>query len=251
MPRSRIAFVVMIGIGLIEAIGLGVGHLDLHADLDADVDGPALLDWLGLGSRLPILIWLTSLLACFTLAGVAMQQIATAWSSARRCTGAIAAGGALVVGGVLNGFVAAGLRTDHADLRIHRDLQRRADHAAAGRCWRALPGAAIPPGPRSSISIGQVHYVMVEPHNDDDVVAQGETGLARPQGRHALLRPAGRQHQPLRPICNHSGAYQQEAVLTASSDEHPHLRRHRAGGASWSSASSSPGSIAARPRTSR
>ena len=37
-----------------------------------------MLDWLGLGGELPILIWLTSLLGCFTLAGVAIQQGATA-----------------------------------------------------------------------------------------------------------------------------------------------------------------------------
>ncbi len=86
-----VAFVVMLGIGLIEAIGLGVGHLDLHPDIDGhadlgDMDG--VLDWIGLGGGLPLLIWLTSLLCCFSIAGVAVQQVATE-SSARRCTGAL------------------------------------------------------------------------------------------------------------------------------------------------------------------
>jgi hypothetical protein len=76
-----VSFVVMIGIGLIEAIGLGLGHLELDTDLDAG-GHEGLLDWLGLGNELPILIWLTSLLGCFTLAGLAIQQGATAFAGA-------------------------------------------------------------------------------------------------------------------------------------------------------------------------
>ena len=58
-----ISFIVMTGIGLIEAIGLGLGHLDLDADVSADAASGGVLDWLGFGHELPILIWLTSLLA--------------------------------------------------------------------------------------------------------------------------------------------------------------------------------------------
>ncbi len=72
-----IAFVVMIGIGVIEAVGLGLGQLDLDADLHAEAESGGLLDWLGIGRDLPILIWLTSLLGCFTLAGIAIQQVVT------------------------------------------------------------------------------------------------------------------------------------------------------------------------------
>ena len=66
----------------------------------ADIGG-GVLDWLGLGGELPILIWLTSLLGCFTLVGVAIQQGVTAlagtplpWQQA--------SGGALIVGALLN-----------------------------------------------------------------------------------------------------------------------------------------------------
>ena len=76
-----VAFLVMIGIGLVEAVGLGLGHLDLDSDLDAP-EGWPLLDWLVLKHGLPVLIWLTSLLACFTFAGLAVQQIAAAALSA-------------------------------------------------------------------------------------------------------------------------------------------------------------------------
>jgi hypothetical protein len=64
---------------------MGFGHL-LDTDLDAS-GHEGLLDWLGLGSELPILIWLTSLLGCFTLSGLATQQGVTAFTGAR-CLGA-------------------------------------------------------------------------------------------------------------------------------------------------------------------
>ena len=76
-----ISFVVMVGIGLIEAAGLGLGQLDLDSDIGAD-GGSTMLDWLGLGDDIPILIWLTSLLACFTLCGIAVQQIAAPFTGA-------------------------------------------------------------------------------------------------------------------------------------------------------------------------
>src|SRR3954447_16052956 len=103
-----VAFVVMIGIGLIEAIGLGLGSLDLHADLGGDADGPDLLGWLGLGDGLPILIWLTSLLGCFTLSGVVIQQVATGMLGAPLHWG-IATAGAAVIGLIFNVFAASGL----------------------------------------------------------------------------------------------------------------------------------------------
>ena len=102
-----IAFVVMIGIGVIEAIGLGLGSLDLDGDIGADAHG-GVLDWLGLGGELPILIWLTSLLGCFTLAGVAIQQLAEGLSGAPFGS-PVASGGALVAGLMLNTLTANGL----------------------------------------------------------------------------------------------------------------------------------------------
>ncbi len=103
-----IAFVVMMGIGLIEAIGLGLGHLDLDGDMAVDGDSGGVLDWLGLGGELPVLIWLTSLLGCFTLVGIAVQQAATA-SLGAPLHWSLAAGGAVVVGGLLNTLAANGL----------------------------------------------------------------------------------------------------------------------------------------------
>ena len=250
-----VAFLVMIGIGLIEGIGLGLGSLDLHADIGGDADGihaPDLLGWLGLGNGLPILIWLTSLLGCFTLAGVAIQQVATGMLGAPLHAG-IASGGAAVIGLIVNVFVAAGLArimpgyestvVSVEDLliwltsllgcftlagvaiqQISTGLFGAPLHwgiACAGAAAIGLVGnvfaaaglARIMPGYESTVvSIedllmrrgtilegtarrghparakvvdqhGQAHYVMVEPHNDSDVVAPGETAL--------LVRRAG------------------------------------------------------------
>lgn len=175
-----IAFVVMIGIGLIEAIGLGFGSLDLQADVDAHADlgdahAAGLLDWLGLGDGLPVLIWLTALLGCFTLAGVAIQQIAQGLLGAPLHWG-LATGGALVVGGFANGFASAGLARImpgyESTVIDAEDLIMRRGTVLEGAARRGHPARA-----KVIDQHGQAHYVMVEPHNDADVVAQGETAL--------------------------------------------------------------------------
>lgn len=192
-----IAFVVMLGIGLIEAIGLGVGHLGVHGDLDSDVDGSTFLDWLGLGSQIPILIWLTSLLACFSLTGVAIQQIATLFLGAS-LHWAIAAGGAFILGGILNSFVASGfariMPTFESSVVSKNELVRRRGTVLEGTARRGSPARA-----KVIDQHRQVHYIMVEPHNDDDVLVQGETGLlVRRVGAIFYLLPDA--HPQLRPM---------------------------------------------------
>lgn len=171
-----IAFLIMLGIGLIEAIGLGLGHLDLHADSggsDADLDG-GLLDWLGLGD-LPILVWLTSLLACFSVIGIAGQQVATAVLGAPMP--ALLASGAAAVGGLLlNSVAASGLARIipgfESTAISSSDLVRLRGTVLEGSASRGHPARA-----KVVDRHGQAHYVMVEPHDDDAVIAQGETGL--------------------------------------------------------------------------
>jgi hypothetical protein len=191
-----IAFVIMVGIGLIEAVGLGVGHFGAHVDLDHDVEGATFLDWLGLGSQIPVLIWLTSLLACFSLIGVAIQQIATAILGAPLHV-AIAAGIAFLLGGLLNGFVSAGfariMPTFESSVISSNELVRRRGTITEGAARRGFPARA-----RVVDQHRQVHYVMVEPHNDDDVIVQGETGLlVRREGSLFFLLPD--DHPSLRP----------------------------------------------------
>lgn len=168
------AFVLMIGIGLIEAVGLGIGHLDLHADL-AEPDGGAFLDWLGLRSGLPVLVWLTSFLACFTLAGFALQQCAE-FALGQPLHWAIAVAGAFAIGLAANAFasgVISGIMPEFESTAVPAEaLLRRRATVLEGAARRGAPARA-----KVIDQHGQAHYVMVEPHDDDDIVGTGETGL--------------------------------------------------------------------------
>lgn len=173
MPFA-IAFVVMVGIGLIEAIGLGLGHVDGDVDVPGGGDG-GWLDWLGLGHELPILIWLTSLLGCFTLAGVAIQQVATGLGGAPLPWG-YAAGGAAAIGVLLNTVAANGLArvmpTFESTAVSSDDLLRVRATVLEGTARRGAPARA-----KVTDRHGQAHYVMVEPHDDAAMLATGEQAL--------------------------------------------------------------------------
>lgn len=168
-----VAFVVMVGIGLIEVVGLGLGHADLDADVNAE--GGGLLDWLGLGAGLPLLIWLTALLGCFTLAGLIVQQVATAALGAP-LGGAAASGLAAVLGLLANAPVSRGLARMvpgyESTVVSQADLLRLRGTVLEGVARRGVPARA------KVVDVhGQAHYIMVEPHHDSDAITAGETAL--------------------------------------------------------------------------
>ncbi|WP_374942322.1 OB-fold-containig protein [Sphingomonas sp.] len=170
-----IAFAVMIGIGLIEAVGLGLGHLDLDGGMDGGVDHGGVLDWLGLGGELPILVWLTSLLGCFTLTGIAVQQVATAATGAPIAWG-LASAAAAVAGALLNTLAANGLARIMPGFETTAiatdELLRRRGTVLEGTARRGAPTRA-----KVVDRHGQAHFVMVEPHDDAGTIAHGETAL--------------------------------------------------------------------------
>ena len=169
-----VAFAVMLGIGLIEAIGLGVGAFDLDGDVSGFESWP-FLEWLGLRSGLPILIWLTSLLACFSFAGLAVQQVAEALSGAPLYW-PLAVGIALPIALVGNAFgsgLLAAIMPEYESTVIDSEaLLRRRGTVLEGTARRGSPARA-----KVIDHHGQAHYVMVEPHNDADVIAQGQSAL--------------------------------------------------------------------------
>jgi len=182
-----ITFVVMIGIGLIEAIGLGLGHMDMGGDVGADGHA-TMLDWLGLGDELPILIWLTSLLGCFTLTGIAIQQGATAIFG-MPLPWLLACGGAMVAGLALNTFVANGLARVMPGFETtviwSDDLVRQRGTVLEGTARRGSPARL-----KVVDQHGQAHVIMVEPHHDSDVIASGETALIiRQEGQLFFVLP--------------------------------------------------------------
>ncbi|WP_033921412.1 OB-fold-containig protein [Sphingomonas sp. 37zxx] len=170
-----IALAVMIGIGLIEGIGLGLGHFDLETGIDGDAEGSSLLGWFGLSGELPILIWLTSLLGCFTLSGVAIQQGATSLLGEPLHWG-LAVGGAVLIGAVLNGFAANGLARImpgyESTVISSDDLLRQRGRILEGAARRGHPARA-----KIVDHHGQAHFVMVEPHDDGGMIRQGQTAL--------------------------------------------------------------------------
>jgi hypothetical protein len=169
-----LSFLIMLGIGLIEVVGLGLGHLDLDADGPPDA-GDSVLGWLGLGGELPILIWLTSLLGCFTVAGLAAQQVTTALAGTPLHP-ALAVGVALLAGTALNTFAANGLARVmpgfETTVVTTDDLLRRRGTILEGTARRGSPARA-----KVVDHHGQAHFVMLEPHDDGDVIAAGETAL--------------------------------------------------------------------------
>ncbi len=173
-----VTFALMLGICLIEAVGLGIGQLDLDTDFGGggDVDGAGgVLDWLGLGGDLPILIWLTSLLGCITITGIAMQQAAEALAGAPLPWG-WALAGAVVAGALLNTLAAnrlARVMPGYETTVISTDeLLRGRGTILEGTARRGMPARA-----KVVDRHGQAHVVMVEPHDDADAIAAGETAL--------------------------------------------------------------------------
>lgn len=171
-----ISFLLMCGIGLIEAVGFGLGSVDVHADIGVDCDaGPASpLEWLGFGDDMPILIWLTSLLACFTIAGFSIQQIAEAVSS-HTLPWLLATAGATPAAMFLNFFAANGL---HRILPKTETTALRPDDLVGLRATVLdYEARADRPGRAKIVDMfGQQHFVTLAPH-DADPIPPGETVL--------------------------------------------------------------------------
>ena len=164
LPFS-VALLVMLLIGLVEALGLGASaaHIDLHVD----ADGGDLLGWLGFG-RVPLLMLLVVFLALFGLAGLAIQQYAgplPLW---------MAAPAALAAALPLTGLGARGLARimpqDETTAVSLDSLVGRRGTITIGTARRGSPAQA-----RVRDIHGQIHYVMVEPYDDDHAIGEGET----------------------------------------------------------------------------
>ncbi|TRW13977.1 OB-fold-containig protein [Glacieibacterium frigidum] len=174
-----VAFAVMIGVGLIELLGFGIDHPE--TDIETDTGGSTLLGWLGLGVEIPLLVWLIALLACFSLTGVALQQIVTAVAGAP-LSGVVAGAIAFPLAAVLNAAVSRGLvriLPGYESTVISADeLLMRRGTVLEGVARRGHPARA-----RVVDRHNQAHYVMVEPHEDAEFIEQGETALlVRKQG---------------------------------------------------------------------
>lgn len=171
-----IALVLMMLIGIVEALGLGGSAIDI------DMEGAAIgegLDWLNVG-RLPILIILVVFLTVFGLAGLALQQAAvTMLGGLLQWFVAVPAAAVLALPGtrlLSRGLAKVLPRDETSAVEIDSLLGRRA-RIVLGTATRTSPARA-----RVEDRFGQVHFVMVEPVEDTRLTAHDELLLTSRDG---------------------------------------------------------------------
>ncbi len=173
LPFS-IALMLMLMIGAVEAIGLGIGAMDLDVGPEIEGAAPHLLGWLGVG-RVPILILLVVILALFGMIGIGIQELASAiWGGP--LSPWFAAPAALAGALPLSGIAARGLANimpqDETTAVGRASLVGRRAEIVVGEARRGSPARG-----RVNDVHGQPHYVMIEPTGDDEVLAAGATAL--------------------------------------------------------------------------
>ena len=179
LPFS-VALVVMLMIGLVEALGLGLSAAHLDVGMDVHAEGPDLLGWLGVG-RVPILILLVVFLAIFGMVGLTVQQLADGFLG-RPLSAALASALAVLASLPLTGIGARGLARvlpqDETTAVSLDTLVGKRGVVTIGTARRGSPAQV-----RVRDSFGQAHYVMVEPHDEAHPFTEGDTVLlARREG---------------------------------------------------------------------
>lgn len=185
LEPHNLPFLIALGLLALVAVGqlTGIGEaiegggsvdFDAQGGLDAGSLGEALTTLLGLG-RVPLLIWLSTLLLVFAATGVIGQAVIASLLGAPLSAGwaALAAGAAaLPLNGIAVRPLAALMPRDETTAVSLDDLVRRDATIQIGTARSGSPARA------KVIDIhGQAHFVMVEPHEADHELQEGETVL--------------------------------------------------------------------------
>lgn len=168
------ALAVMVGISLLEGIGLLLAHSpslvleNFLPEMPDGVDGP--LGWLHVG-KVPLLILLILFLAGFTLSGYVFQGIAHGLSGAMlpawlASVPAFFAGIFTVSG--LGGLLARIIPGDETSAVSEQTLIGRAGVILRGTAREGLAAEA-----RVRDANGHAHYVMVEPDLAEETFSEG------------------------------------------------------------------------------
>jgi membrane protein implicated in regulation of membrane protease activity len=172
------AILIMLGIGLLEIIGIGFSALDIDAhidhavDHDVDLDGGHNIDvlgWLGIG-HVPLMAVMVSFLSLFGLAGMIEQNLAQQLFG-HTLSMLLAVPGSLVVSLPLTGVSARVL----GRIMPREETTIIGNHDLLGKRATILVGTATKGNPtkaRITDYYGQTHYIMAEP--DYDEVSEGD-----------------------------------------------------------------------------
>ncbi|PZN93839.1 MAG: hypothetical protein DCF31_11490 [Alphaproteobacteria bacterium] len=156
-----VALVLMLLLGIVEAVGLGGSAVDF--DLDDPGVLAAGLDWLNTG-RLPLLMVLVAFLTLFGLGGLILQQAVLA------TTGALLPWYAAVPAAIAIAAPATRIATRGlARVLPHDETTAVAIDTLLGRRARIVIGTARqghPARARVEDKFGHAHFVMVEPGDD-------------------------------------------------------------------------------------
>lgn len=166
------ALLLMLLIGLVEALGLG-GGATLGDGVDADGDAlgqPSLLNWLNVG-KLPLLMLIVVFLFSFGLVGLVLQQLIAGifgrpgpwWLAAP-----LAVAAALPFTRLFGRLVARILPGDETTAVSRETLVGRWATIVTGK---AEVGSAAQARVRDAH--GQTHYVMIEPDDAGEVFEEG------------------------------------------------------------------------------
>lgn len=171
------ALLLMVMLAAAQALGLG----GFDADADADVDGTAsagpvegLLSFIGIG-RLPFMMWLALFLLVFAGIGVAVQSLAASLTGGPLdvlLASAVAGVGALPAAGLLARPVAAVMPKDETTAVTTDALLGRRARISVGWATVGSPARAVVRDRH-----GQMHNVMVEPHEGGSRFGEGDDVL--------------------------------------------------------------------------
>lgn len=176
-----VALLLLVLLAIVQLVG--VSHLFPDPDFDIDADTPdgvhadiggGLVSLLGLG-HVPLIIWLSFFLAIFGLAGIGIQALASDFLGGPFAAWA-ASGIALAATLPINAVITHGLgriwpRDETTAIALGALLGRRCT-IAIGRAARGHPARAI-----VHDRFGQMHNIMVEPHEDGAEFIEGQQVL--------------------------------------------------------------------------
>jgi hypothetical protein len=172
-----LALLALLAVAQLVGLGQDTGetHFDLQADLDGNVGiGAGIASLLGLG-RLPLMAWLSVALAAFALVGISVQHLAESLIGhmiPALPASALALLGALPATGLIARPLARIWPQDETTAIDIENLLARRGRIVIGTASRGNPA-------RASVrdQHGQMHNVMVEPHEDGMRFHEGEDVL--------------------------------------------------------------------------